>query len=59
MGGGEHGARGRFTHTREGLRRVAGRVRGDQGRGVLLHPLPAMRLKVPGYGEATAAQQLG
>jgi hypothetical protein len=55
-GGGEHGARCRFTHTREGLRRVAGRVRGDQGRGVLLHSLPAMRLKVPGHGEATTAR---
>jgi hypothetical protein len=55
MGGGEHGIRGRFTHTREGLRRVAGHVRGNQGRGVLLHPQLAMRLKVPGHGEATAA----
>jgi hypothetical protein len=26
MGGGEHGARGRFAQTREGSRRVAGRV---------------------------------
>jgi hypothetical protein len=52
MGGGEHGVRGRFTRTREGLRRVAGRVRSDQGRGVLLHPQLALRLKVSGHGEA-------
>jgi hypothetical protein len=56
MGGGERGARGRFTHNREGLQRVAGHVRGDQGRSVLFHPLPAMRLKVPGRGEAMAAR---
>jgi hypothetical protein len=56
MGGGEHGTRGQFTHTREGLRRVVGRVQGDQGRGVLLHPLPSMRLKVPSHGEATTAR---
>jgi hypothetical protein len=55
-GGGEHGARGRFTQAREGSRRVVGRVRGDQGRGVLLPPLPTMRHKVPGHGEAAAAR---
>jgi hypothetical protein len=55
-GGGEHGARGRFTQAREGSQRVAGRVRGNQGRGVLLPPLPAMMHKVPGHGEATAAR---
>jgi hypothetical protein len=41
MGGGEHGARGRFAQAREGSRRVAGCVQGDQGRGALLPPLPA------------------
>jgi hypothetical protein len=55
-GGGEHGARGRLTQAREGSRRVAGRVRGDQRRGVLLPPLPAMMHKVPGHGEAVAAR---
>jgi hypothetical protein len=53
---GEHGVCDRFTRTREGQQRVAGRVRGDQGRGVLLHPQLTMRLKVSGHGEATAAR---
>jgi hypothetical protein len=56
MGGGEHGTRGRFAQARGGSRRVAGRVRGDQGRGVLLPPLPAMVHKVPGHGEAATAR---
>jgi hypothetical protein len=46
--------RPRFT--REGLRRVARCVRGDQGRGVLPHPQLTMRCKTPGHGEATAAR---
>jgi hypothetical protein len=39
-----------------GFTAVAGHVQGDQGRGVLLPPLHAMMHKVPGHGEATAAQ---
>jgi hypothetical protein len=46
--------RPRFT--REGLRRVARSIRGDQGRGVLPHPQLAMRCKTPGHGEDTAAR---
>jgi hypothetical protein len=53
-----HGRRGaqRSQFTREGLRRAARCVRGDQGRGVLPHPQLAMRCKVPGHGEDTAAR---
>jgi hypothetical protein len=56
MGGGKHGARGRFAQVREGSRRVAGRVQGDQGQGVLFPPLPATVHEVLGHGEAAAAR---
>jgi hypothetical protein len=55
-GGGEHRARDRFTQAREGSRQVAGRVQGDQGRGVLLPPLPVMMHMVPGHSEGAAAR---
>jgi hypothetical protein len=56
MGGGEHDARGRFAQAREGSRRVAGCVQGDQGHGVFFPPLPATVHEVLGHGEAAAAR---